>query len=576
LKSRTIAIALVLAVAAVIVVLLLTFSRRHVSVLVINGSIHTMDESRPRAQALAVEADRIVAVGETAELLNRYTADTTIDLGGGTVFPGFIDSHAHMEGLGIALKTLNLAGTTSLQEIQRRVRAEAAQRADTSWIRGRGWDQTKWSEQDFPSHEVLDSVSAAIPIMLMRIDGHAAWVNRRVLQLTGISKDTPDPPGGKILRSKDGSPTGVFLDNAMDTLRAVMPAISRKERMDALRLASAECVRVGLTEVHDMGVDLEQIDIYKQMLREGTLPIRIYAAIDGPGNTWEHYKKSGPEVGLYGGFLSVRALKLYADGALGSRGAALIQPYSDDPTNRGVTTTSSEKLSEEVESALQTGFQVCIHAIGDRANNIVLDVYEKALTDSNTKHKDIRFRVEHAQILALSDISRFSRIGIIPAMQPTHCTSDMYWAENRLGPERARGAYAWRSLIDAGSIIPAGSDFPVESPNPLLGIYAAITRQDLDGWPPQGWHAGERMTRLEAVKGYTVWGAFAGFQEHDKGMLRAGMWADFVVLTKDLMMVEPSEIPNARVLMTVVGGRVAYSYTNETDQDSVSGKSHHR
>jgi predicted amidohydrolase YtcJ len=565
LKIQTIAVAIVVITVAAVILLFIIQSRRQVSTLFVNGSIYCMDETGTCAGAIAIKADRIVAVGGTEELQHKYRADTTIDLGGKSVFPGFIDSHAHMEGLGIALMTLNLAGTNSVEEIQGKVRAELSRRSDTTWIRGRGWDQTRWQSAEFPTHEMLDGLSASVPIILMRVDGHAAWVNQRVLDLTGITRSTPDPPGGKILRKPDGSPTGVFLDNAMDTLRTAMPAMSRGERMEALQRASRECVRLGLTEVHDMGVDLEQIDIYNQMFKEGNLPLRIYAAVDGPGKTWEHYKVAGPEINLHDGFLTVRSLKLYADGALGSRGAALIEPYSDDPTNRGITTTSSEHLQKEVEAAVQAGFQVCVHAIGDRGNSIVLDVYEKALNDSLIKNKGLRFRVEHAQILAQRDISRFSRIGVIPAMQPTHCTSDMYWAEKRLGAKRVFGAYAWRSLIDAGSIIPSGSDFPVESPSPLLGIYAAITRQDLQGWPPDGWHAEQRMTRLEALKGFTQWGAFAAFQEADKGMLKPGMWADFVVLSKDLLTIPPREIPDARVQMTVVGGRIVHRGTESAN-----------
>jgi predicted amidohydrolase YtcJ len=559
LKTRTIIAALFLVAVIIVTLFWLATSRRHVSVLVVNANIYTLDDAVPRAEAIAVDGDRIIAVGSTADLTDRYTADTTLDLRGKTVFPGFIDSHAHMEGLGLAMMTLNLAGTTSVREIQDKLAEWLSSRPESLWVRGRGWDQTKWAAPVFPTHKMLDSISVRVPIVLVRIDGHAAWVNHRALTLAAITARTPDPPGGKILRAHDGNPTGVLLDNAIDLVRAVMPPLSRGERGEALLRASAECVKMGLTEVHDMGVDLEQIGIYKEMMGEGRLPLRIYAAIDGAGPTWEHYMKIGPEVGLHAGYLSVRALKLYADGALGSRGAALIEPYSDEPGNRGLTLSSSDQMFHEVEAAINAGFQVCIHAIGDRANNITLNVYEKALTNSKIKNKDLRLRVEHAQVLSPPDIPRFSRLGVIPSMQPTHCTSDMYWAEKRLGAERLRGAYAWRSLISSGAIIPAGSDAPVESPDPLLGLYAAVTRQDPDGWCPPGWDLSERMSRVDAIKSYTAWGAFAGFQEHDKGKIAPGFWADLVAVSKDLMTIEPREILRSTVELTMIGGQIAFS-----------------
>ena len=479
-----------------------------------------------------------MAVGTAEELLSSFRADTTIDLGGAALLPGLIDAHAHVESLGALLQMLNLAGTSSVEEIQEMIRRAVADLPPGTWIRGRGWDQNRWSRQRFPHRSELDSVSDSHPVLLVRIDGHAAWVNTAVLELAGIGPSTPDPEGGIIVRDAAGEPTGILIDNALGLLDPVIPRPSLNERERFLEAALQECVRLGLTAVHDMGVDLEGVQIYKKLAGEGRLPLRVYVALEAPGPTWEHYREHGPEVDLYGGMLTVRAVKLYADGALGSRGAALVEPYADDPGNRGLTLTSHQELARISRDALQTGFQVCTHAIGDRANAIVLDVYEEALNNNSNKNLDLRFRVEHAQVLSPADIPRFAALGVLPSMQPTHCTSDMYWAEERLGPERVRNAYAWRSLIDAGSVIPGGSDFPVESPDPLLGLYAAITRQDLQGWPDGGWHPEQRMSREEALKSFTLWGALAAFQEAEKGIIAPGYLADFSVLS-----VNPMEAP---------------------------------
>jgi predicted amidohydrolase YtcJ len=391
------------------------------------------------------------------------------------------------------------------------------------------------------------------------VDGHAVWVNGTVLQLAKITRATPDPDGGKIVRDKAGNPTGVFVDNAVDMVEAVMPQPSEEERTEAFQRAVEECVKVGLTEVHDMGVDMEGIGIYKKLIARKRFPFRVYVAIGGVGEPWNQYLKRGPETNGYDGRLTVRALKLYADGALGSRGAALIEPYSDDPGNRGLTLTSSGQLKVAAMQALDKGFQVCIHAIGDRGNNIALNVYAEVLKSDPAKAKDVRFRIEHAQVVDVNDIPRFHQLGVLPSMQPAHCTSDMYWAEDRVGPKRVRGAYAWRSFINSGSIIPAGSDSPVESPDPLRGFYAAITRQDQEGFPAGGWYPEQRMTREEALKGFTTWAAYASFEENTKGAIEEGKVADFTILSDDIMKIEPKQILDTRVEMTIIGGEVVYT-----------------
>ncbi len=553
---------IVLIVSAVVVVLALALwfllPPYHADTVFVNARMYGMTPEDSSFDAIVIRDGRIVELGRSQDMKERYRADTTLDLQGKTLLPGLVDAHAHIEGLGIALMTVDLVGAGSVEEVQHRVAQDLEHTGGASWVRGRGWDQTLWPGGRFPSCRDLDTVTRAVPVYLVRVDGHAAWVNSRVLQLAGIQKETPDPPGGRIMRDAEGNPTGVLIDQAIDLVRAVMPQPTRSERIRAVTLAMERCVSVGLTGVHDMGVDTELLEVYRDLAEQSKLPLRIYAAVDGPGPTWDSIRTRGALVGFADDHLTVRAVKLYADGALGSRGAALFTPYADDPGNRGLTLLSSGEMKQHVVDALQAGFQVCTHAIGDRANALVLDVYRDALRETGKLGEDARLRIEHAQVLAPEDIQRFSLLHVIPSMQPTHCTSDMRWASERLGTQRSAGAYAWRSLIDAGSIIPAGSDFPVESPDPLPGFYAAITRQDAGGQPPGGWHPEQRMTPEEALKAFTLWPAIASFRESDAGSLERGKRADFTVLSEDIMRVPAKRVLNVRVELTMVGGRVVY------------------
>jgi hypothetical protein len=448
------------------------------------------------------------------------------------------------------------------------------------WIRGSGWDQNTWQTKSFPIKNKLDRIAPNNPVYLVRIDGHACWVNTRALEIAGVNRQTPELPGGKILRDADGEPTGVFIDAAMELIDKFVPEPGELEMREAIRLAAEECASVGLTSVQEMGVERKQFELYKKMIDEDSFPLRVYAAIDGPGELWNTMKKEGTLIGYGHNKLTVRALKLYVDGALGSRGAAMIEPYSDDPNSCGLTVRSEEELQTLVDESLDTGFQVCTHAIGDRANHSILNVYEAALKKHHLH--DARLRVEHAQVLSPEDIPRFKRLNVLPSMQPIHCTSDMYWAEKRLGSKRIRGAYAWRSLLNTGIVIPAGSDFPVESPNPFFGIYAACTRQDNNGVPKNiddvrkyfqtsadtysdttefvnGWYVSERMTLEEAVRGFTTWAAYAAFEENLKGSLECGKLADFIIIPKDIFHCPFIEIPSIQVESTVVGGKVVFS-----------------
>ena len=524
---------------------------------VVARKIVTMDEKQPEAQVLLVRDGRIVAVGSRGQLASGVKkARQVLDFGEAVVYPGFIDAHLHVASTGRALMELNLVGTRSLDEVLEKVRQKAAELGPGEWLLGRGWDQNDWPVKRFPTRHDLDRVVPDRPVYLKRIDGHAGWANSEALRLAGITADTPDPEGGRIVRLPGTrEPSGILVDNAMGLMSGVLPQEGPELVRKQILAAMDHFASLGLTCVHDAGVDSVDLAVYRDLVDAGQAKVRVYAMLSH-GPILDDYFRSGPVLDYSNGLLTVRCVKLYADGALGSRGAALFEPYSDDPGNRGLLVTPPEEIEAVAERALRAGFQVATHAIGDRANHLVLDAYEKALAAVPTK--DARLRVEHAQVLAPQDIPRFAKLGVIPSMQPTHATSDMPWAEDRLGPERVRGAYAWRSLLDTGVRIPGGSDSPVESANPLLGLYAAVTRQDLDGNPPGGWYPEQCVTIHEALRMFTIDAAYAAFQEDELGSLSPGKRADLTVLDRDLTAIATGEIPNAKVLATVVGGRVTY------------------
>ena len=556
-KKWIILIVSIVALLASISIVIMTTNHK-ADLLLVNATIYTLDPQRSVVEAVAIREGKILATGPSSDLRSRFEADSVIDLGGMAVVPGLIDGHVHMMGEGSSLHDLNLAHAGSPEEVAALVAERAHIVGEGKWILGRGWDQNRWQKKEFPSHDILTRAEPRSPVLLERVDGHAIWVNARAMELAGITRATQDPEGGKVYRDVKGNPTGIFIDNAMDYIYKVVPALTDDEVRNRLLLAMEECVRFGLTEVHDMGIDLQTLRVYKSLVDEKKCPLRIYAAIGGPGEMWTSYLSRGPEIGYGNGMLTVRAIKLYMDGALGSRGAALFDSYDDDPGNRGLTLMSEDEIAQICGQALVRNFQVCTHAIGDRANHIVLDQYEKALKTLPAGGPSPRWRIEHAQVVRLSDIPRFRGLGIIPSMQPTHATSDMPWAESRLGPERIKGAYAWRQFLDAGCAIVGGSDFPVESVNPLLGFYAAITRSDKEGNPPGGWRPEEKMTREEALRCFTQWAAFGSFEEGSKGTIEPNRWADLTVLDHDIMKVDPSEILSTAVQMTLVGGRAVY------------------
>ncbi|MDX2152060.1 MAG: amidohydrolase [Bryobacteraceae bacterium] len=516
---------------------------------VTNANIYTVDPARPRAKALAVRGGRIIAVGDD---VSAHSGPKTqrLDLRGATVVPGFIDSHVHMRGLGTQIETFDLRNVKTIAGVADIVRQAAASRPPGEWITGRAWDQTNWGGE-FPTSDPLTAAAPNHPVFLTRVDGHAGWANRRALEAAGITRDTPDPAGGKILRDAAGTATGVLIDRAQGLVGRKIPAATDEVVRRRIEKAALECARLGLTSVHDAGVPEQDLQAYRALIEQKKLPVRVYAMIGGETPLWQAYLRKGPEIGEQ---LTVRSIKLVADGALGSRGAALWQGYTDEKSNTGLLILLKDDIERVARAAVKAGFQVNTHAIGDKANRIALDAYAAALGGKN----DRRFRIEHAQVVSLPDFALFQQNSVIASIQATHATSDMRWAHLRLGPDRLQGAYAWKRFLKMGIPIANGSDFPVEDANPLWGFYSSVSRQDHQGQPPGGWRPEDLLTRGEALHSWTLAGAYAAFEEQSKGSLAPGKLADFVVLSKDIMTVPAAEILKTKVTMTVRGGEVVY------------------
>lgn len=522
-----------------------------------NARIHTVDDNRPMAEAMAIRGGRILFVGSArGALVMRGPQTRVLDAAGATIIPGIADAHVHLLGLGIALRTVDLVRTKTYDEVVARIAAKARDLPAGTWVTGRGWDQNDWPDTRLPTHEALSRAVPNHPVLVTRVDGHAALVNAAALRLAGVTAATADPPGGRIERMGGGEPTGVLVDRAMGLVGDKIPPATRDEVRDATLAAIREVNRYGLTSVHDAGVDAPVIDVYEELARAGQYSLRNYVMIRSDDSTLARYFRRGPQAGLYDGRVWIRSIKISADGALGSRGAALLNPYIDAPSGSGLVLTPQARIQDVGVRALRNGFQLNVHAIGDRGNRIVLDAFEAALRQ--VPAADHRFRVEHAQVLHHDDIPRFAQLDVIPSMQTTHQTSDMYWAPNRLGYARTLGAYAWRSLLNTGVIIPNGTDFPVEAVNPFLTFHSAVTRQDENNWPAGGWFPEERMTRAEALKSMTLWPAFAAFQERDMGSLSAGKYADFVILDRDIMTVAPEALVGTQVIATYISGQAVY------------------
>ena len=540
--------------------------------LLLNAHVITMNARQPSAGAVAIKDGRIAWVGSTAEAKTLFgNAAETLDLGGATVLPGIIDAHAHLMSLGESFLKLDLKGLATPEEVARRVKEKASTLKSGEWILGWGWDEGKWAAH-YPTHELLTEAAPTNPVFLTGLHSFAAWANKRALLVAGINKDTRDPENGKIVRDeKTGEPTGILINRAQDLVASHVAPLDLDSVKIALELAARECVRNGLTSVHEARVTPIMLQAFREMVKKGRLPLRVYAMLDGANPALiDEWLKRGPEIDPQHR-LTIRSVKVFADGALGSRGAALFEPYTDAPNTTGMITTPEAGIYDLTRRCLGRGFQVATHAIGDAANHQVLDAYEKALKQAlgatpgtsasvaGVGGNDARLRIEHAQVLAAADIPRFAELGVIASMQPTHCTSDMAWAEKRIGPARIKGAYAWRSVLKTGAHVPISSDFPGETLNPFYGIYAAVTRQDPHGKPDGGWYPDQRMTLEEALRGYTIEAAYAEFEEKQKGSIENGKLADLIVISNDPTKVAPRELLRTAVLKTFINGKLVYS-----------------
>jgi predicted amidohydrolase YtcJ len=517
--------------------------------LIKNATIYTVDTDFSTTNALVVKDGKILEIGLKPELELKYNIKKTYDAKGNTVVPGLIDAHAHLYGLGLGLQNVDLIGTTSLEEILERVVAFQKER-DVPYIIGRGWDQNDWEDKNFPTKKELDSLFPDTPIALQRIDGHAYLVNSKALELAGITAKTKVAGGEVVL--ENGEPTGVIIDAPMALVRKTFPEITSEVSAEALLEAEKICLQYGLTTVDDAGLGRNIIELIDTLQKQGKFKLRMYAMVSNNPKNRDYYLNKG----IYKtDRLNVRSFKVYADGALGSRGAAMREPYSDMPGHFGAMITTADSLNYLAEKIAASEFQMNTHAIGDSANIAVLRAYKKALEGQT----DRRWRVEHAQIISAADFDYFNdNNNILPSVQPTHGTSDMYWAEDRIGAERMTGAYAYKELLNKAGSIALGTDFPVEHVNPMYTFYAAVARKDLKNYPENGFQMKDALTREEALKGMTIWAAFTNFEENEKGSIEVGKFADFTILDKDIMKVEEAELPSTKVVATFINGEMVY------------------
>ncbi|KEO74842.1 amidohydrolase [Anditalea andensis] len=523
--------------------------KESVDLIVHGGIIYTVDENFSQAEAFAVKDGRFVAVGSSSDILSHYISDDMLDLQGQVVYPGFIDAHAHFYRYGTSLIIANLTGSDSFDELIKRVTVHRDSHQDQEWILGRGWDQNLWEVKEFPTKDRLDELYPDTPVLLTRVDGHAALANQKALDIGGVTAGT-NILGGKVLL-QNGRPTGVLIDNAIGLVSTHVPNATLQESMDALKAAQENCFKVGLTSVVDAGLDRETIELMQQMHVNQTLKMRIYAMINPTEDNRKYYFEKGP---YQDDFLTVKSFKIYGDGALGSRGASLLEPYHDDHQEMGFllnTPVEFEKLAYEM---FENGFQMNTHCIGDSANRTLLNIYAHVLKGEN----DRRWRIEHAQIVSREDINKFSKYNIIPSVQPTHATSDMYWAEDRLGADRIKTAYTYKDLLEQNGLIALGSDFPVEDINPLYGFHSAVARRDDNNWPSEGFQMENKISRKDALKGMTIWAAYANFEEDLKGSIENGKLADFVIMEEDLMKEAEENLRHLKVLGTYIGGEKVY------------------
>lgn len=517
---------------------------------IVKGKIYTVDDESSIVEAVAINDGKIVAVGSSQKIEAEYEAEDLMDFGDKPVYPGFYDAHCHFLGYGLTLQEANLVGTTSIDEVVERLKIFADEHPGAEWIIGRGWDQNDWSEKQFPDFKALDEIFPDKPVYLVRIDGHAAWVNSAAIKLAKVTANT-QVEGGDILKNNNGLPKGILIDKAMQLVADKIPEASIEKKTKALLEAQKNCFAVGLTTVSDAGLPYQDVKLIDSLHRDGQLLMNMYVMLTPTQETIENLINKGPFITDK---LTVRSIKLFSDGALGSRGAYLVEPYHDDPHNHGLRLLNQEELMNMAKKAYDNEYQLNVHCIGDAANKYVLDAMAEVLKPEN----DNRWRIEHAQIVQPADISIYKQYNIIPSVQPTHATSDMYWAEQRLGPERIKTAYAYQQLLDAVGLLAIGSDFPVEDINPMLGFHAAVARQDAKGYPDEGFQPENAISREDALKGMTIWAAFANFEEGKRGSIVPGKHADFTVLEEDIMTVALDKIPEIKVAATIINGEKVY------------------
>jgi predicted amidohydrolase YtcJ len=531
-----------------------------------NGSIYTNRDGAGRAEAIAVKDGRVVLVGTNLEIAPyERVAPRVVDLKGRTVLPGFVDAHVHLAGNGQREATLNLEGVASLEAFLAAVRAEVQKKKSGEWVKGRGWIETFWKPPVFPTRSDLDKVAPDNPVILVRADGHAAVVNSAALRVASIDKTTANPFGGEISKDASGEPNGILIDHAQGLVAKHIPPETAADLERYLLLGVERELSLGWTEVQIAGNSWDEVETLRKLYKEGKIKLRIYDAVSGPGEGAARLLQQGPSIGEFGGRFTVRTIKIHDDGALGSRGAALLEPYADAADTSGFLTQKDDVLAPLFADALRRGIQVETHAIGDRANRSILDLYEKALATvppAERKVADPRYRVEHAQIVDPADAARYVKLGVIPSMQPSHAISDLHFAGRRLGEARLDHAYSWRRFLAQGSIVAGGSDAPVERGEPLIEFYAAVARKDLKGFQGEGWHPEQVMSRTEALKAFTLWPAVAAFEEKERGIIEPGKVADFTVFSADIMQVSAEEIPKAKCLATIIGGEVVYQATD--------------
>jgi predicted amidohydrolase YtcJ len=524
-----------------------------------NGHIITMNEGMPEAEAFAIKEGFITAVGTNAEIREAYPLAQELDLGGRDVMPGIIESHGHMLNLGRSEMRVDLQGVDDPQEVIQKLRERVAETTPEEWIEGWGWDDGVWKEQMTAISDELGLVSPDHPVWFAGLHGYNGWANAKALEIAGITKDTPDPEGGRIYKDPEtGVPTGILANAAQGLVTRLMPPLTVEQREKAFETAGEELLKNGLTSVHDARITSKDLDALRSLKAKKKLKVRYYVMLDCTDEELiEPYLQSGPEIDPEN-WLTIRCIKVFQDGSLGTRSALMLEPYSDAPDVLGVSTTSQQEIEQLTKRALQAGMQVATHAIGDRSNRITLNAYEAAIK-AVPGTKDHRLRIEHAQVVALEEIPRFKELDIVTSMQPPHATSDMPWAEDRVGPERIKGAYAWRSFLDASVHIPLNSDFPGETLNPFYGMHAAETRQTPEGKPEGGWYPEQCLTREEVLYAYTVESAYAGFEEHIKGQIAPGMLADFIIISDNILTIPSEALLSLKVEQTYVGGQLVYS-----------------